>query len=332
MLIVNIRKTQIAIKQWYGFLESHPTGHAFWAHAGTLFKFVQACKNVAEKLRLSEDPKTNALQLLHQWLGDDQNKPWLFTLDNLDDLNILETPLPSQDNPLALLRFFPPNTNDAVIVTTRDKRIEERLTMRGRITTVSPMTTSEAKELLRSYVPSMISHELSELERLVKALDCLPLAITEAAAYMTEQFMTIEDYMSILQDSDEEMQKLLSESLSDHRRMNHESNSVIKTWKLSSEQIVKQNPRAAEILSLMSIFNREGIPSVLLNYNGESKRIFSDAIATLRNFSFNNQRRRPRGLQHASTNSVVHTFLAADAAEDLVMEGNSNDSARKIAP
>lgn len=35
--------------------------------------------------------------------------------------------------------------------------------------------------------------------------------------------------MSIPEDSDEEMQNLLSESLSDLRRVNHKSNSVIKT-------------------------------------------------------------------------------------------------------
>jgi len=285
--LVIIRKTQIAIEQCYRFLESHPTGHVFWAHADTLFKFVQACRNIAENLRLSDwqDPKTNALQLLHQWLGDDQNEPWLFVIDNLDDLDVLETSLPFEDNSLTLLQFFPPNTNGAIIVTTRDRRVGERLTVRGTTTTVLPMTTSEAKELLRSYVSLTMSYELNELERLVEALDCLPLAITQAAAYMIEQFMSVGDYMSILEDSDEEMQKLLNESLSDRRRVNHESNSVIKTWKLSFEQIIKQNPRAADILSLMSMFDREEIPSVLLNHNGESKRIFSEAIATLQNFS-----------------------------------------------
>lgn len=31
-----------------------------------------------------------------------------------------------------------------------------------------------------------MSHELNELERLVEALDCLPLTATQAAAYMTK--------------------------------------------------------------------------------------------------------------------------------------------------
>lgn len=77
---------------------------------------------------------------------------------------------------------------------------------------------------------------------------------TQAAADMTENNISVEEYLSILQDKGEEVLKLLGESLSDDRRSYPESNSVIKTWKLSFDHITKQDPRAAEILFAYSSF------------------------------------------------------------------------------
>ncbi len=147
------------------------------------------------------------------------------------------------------------------------------------------MATPESTRLLRSYLPSSISVAADDLQRLVEYLDELPLAITQAAAYITEQATTAKEYFSMLQDGDEDMQQLLSKSLSDNRRTDQESNSVIKTWKLSFDQITKQNPRAAQMLSLMAMFDRQGIPSNLLKRQEEPKRVFIQALGTLQSFS-----------------------------------------------
>ena len=44
------RKTQIAIEYCYRFLNDCPKGNIFWAHAGTLSNFVEACKTIAGEL------------------------------------------------------------------------------------------------------------------------------------------------------------------------------------------------------------------------------------------------------------------------------------------
>ena len=271
----------------YRFLETQAEAHIFWAHAGTLTKFVQACRSIAEELRVPgwSDPKSDVLQLVHHWLGSDQNGKWLFVLDNFDDVQLLDETLPSSIIQNTLYLYFPRVTNGAIVVTTRDRRVGERLAVRGKTTVVSAMTTIESVQLLRSYLASSIDVTTDDLERLVEALDRLPLAITQAAAYMTEQVITVEEYFSMLQDEDEDMQELLSESLSDDRRTDGESNSVIKTWKLSFDQITKQNLRAAQMLSLMAMFDRQGIPSTLLKRKDEPKRVFIRALALLQNFS-----------------------------------------------
>ena len=269
------------------FLETHSEAQIFWAHAGTLSMFMQACKYIAETLRLPgwNDPKADVLQLVHHWLSSDQHGKWLFVLDNLDDVQLLDESLPSSVTQNTLYQYFPRVTDGAIIVTTRDNRVGERLAVRGKTTVVSTMAMTESVQLLRSYTVSSMNVATDNLERLVEALDRLPLAITQAAAYITEQVITVEEYVSMLQDGDEDMQELLSESLCDDRRTDRESNSVIKTWKLSFDQITKQNPRAAQMLSLMAMFGRQGIPSTLLKHKDEPKRVFIQALAVLQNFS-----------------------------------------------
>lgn len=285
-LTVQYRKTQIAIEQCYRFRDVHPEAHIFWAHAGTISKFGQACKAIAEDLQLPHwnNPQTDVIQLVHRWLTSERTGPWLLVADNIDDLDVLESPLPSK-NTMTLSQFLLKSAQGFVLITTRDKRVGERLGVRGKTIRVGAMTMPEGRQVLRSYLPSEMELEEGDLEELVSSLDYIPLAITQAAALITENCINIKEYLAMFRSSDEEMQQLLSESLSDNRRSNHESNSVIRSWRLSFDQITKQCPRAAEILSLMAMFDREGIPRILLERQNESKLTFLKAMGILQAFS-----------------------------------------------
>jgi tetratricopeptide (TPR) repeat protein len=54
---------------------------------------------------------------------------------------------------------------------------------------------------------------------------------------------------------------------------------------VSFDQIRKHKPRAAEILSLMAVLDRQGIPKTLLRRNGEQGIKFTTALGTLQAFS-----------------------------------------------
>ncbi|MCJ1263724.1 hypothetical protein MMC22_003594 [Lobaria immixta] len=258
--IGGVGKTQIAIEYCYRFLNDCPKANIFWAH-------------------------TDTLHLLHQWLKDDLNGNWLFVLDNVDDINILEERMPSQFFPAGINQLLPQRAPGAILVTTRDKRVGERLAIRGKTTTVPAMNTAEGSQLFSSYLPAALSTSDLSIEQLVDALEHLPLAITQAAAYITENNISVGEYLSILQEKGAEVLDLLNESLSDDRRSNPESNSVIKTWKLSFDCITKQDPRAAEILSLMAMFDLQGIPATFLRHDDESRLVFMRSISTLHSFS-----------------------------------------------
>ncbi|KAL9004929.1 MAG: hypothetical protein Q9188_002280 [Gyalolechia gomerana] len=233
----------------------------------------------------SNDPRSDTLRTLHAWLSEGYNGSWMLVVDNADDIEILDQPLPSENGPKSLLQLIPHREHGRVLVTTRDRRVGERLAVRGRTVIVPPMSLSEGRTLLISYLPNARDDEKGGLDDLVGKLDCLPLAISQAAAYITENYVDVADYLALLGEGGEEMEALLSESFSDHRRGEAADNSVLKTWKISFDHITRRFSRAADMLSLMSMYDRQGVPEDLLRKEGEPKHNFINALATLQNFS-----------------------------------------------
>lgn len=148
------------------------------------------------------------------------------------------------------------------MITTRDRRVGEKLANREQPISVSPFTTQEAEQLLRSKVSEVDACNKTDWEELVQALGHLPLAISQAAAFITENNITVADYLQVLQASDADVKDLLSEELEDPRRDMHTQNAVFRTWKLSFNQITRQKPRAADTLSLMAVLDRQGFQNL----------------------------------------------------------------------
>ena len=147
------------------------------------------------------------------------------------------------------------------------------------------MSFTEVIDLLRSCTDLAFDPEVEEVHKLLAALDYLPLAITQASAYMTENYRSLHEYLSLLENGDEELTSLMNDGLTDARRDDTQSNSVVKTWNLSFDHIRKQDPRAAEILSLLAIFDRQGVQIGLLERHEEPKRLLINSRATLQDFS-----------------------------------------------
>ena len=64
------------------------------------------------------------------------------------------------------------------------------------------------------------------------------------------------------------------------------ADSVIRTWRISFDQISRQDLLAAEILSLMAVLDGQGIPEMRLNKVIKSQADFEEAIEALQAFSF----------------------------------------------
>lgn len=122
---------------------------------------------------------------------------------------------------------------------------------------------------------------------LVKALDGIPLAITQACAYIRTNAtrFTVSSYLELFLESEMNQAHLLqSADIGDVRRDLSVSNAVLTTWQISFKQIRESTPAAAELLSFMCVLDRQGIPEFLL-HDGTNRLDFENRLRPLIDFS-----------------------------------------------
>ncbi|KAL8724301.1 MAG: hypothetical protein Q9181_006890 [Wetmoreana brouardii] len=268
--IGGIGKSQIAIEYCYLFKESRPDAHVLWVYGGNIARFYQGYKRIAQRLEIPgwDDPEESILDLVFSWLSNTTN-PYLLVIDNADNIEHWWPGKyqsgPSLDDPTRNLSKYLPDGSDKsqLLITTRDTRVASRLVKKGKPIAVQPMSTEEAKTLFLSKLgdEGPVFDEL-EVQGLLEELDNLPLAVSQAAAFIVENSISIKEYTDALQGEDAE--EYLNEELDDARRDEESVNCVFRTWKLSYDQIKQQKPRAAELLCLLAMLDRQSIPKSLL--------------------------------------------------------------------
>ena len=229
------------------------------------------------------------LQAVSDWLTSEDHGRWLIVLGNADDATIFFTPqkffskgtLEVQDAP-PLCTYLPQSSWGSILVTSRDRRAAFRLTGRTEhVINILPLEEKDAKALLRKRLPNDKSSE-NDTIALIETLERLPLAITQAAAYigLRGTIMTMIKYVAYVRQNEE----ILLADMGDLRRHPSVPNSVLVTWQMSFDQIKESHPQAARLLSLASMLDRQGIPGFLLQQH-ESWLEFEDALAVLHDFA-----------------------------------------------
>ena len=228
--------------------------------------------------------------MVSDWFNEADNETWLLVLDNADDLDtFFERPtFTASDNECIspLSDYLPRNSEGFILITTRDERLGKRLAGIHASVAVDQMSPQEAQDLLGKWQMDPFGSSDDEPSmRLLEALGYIPLAITQAAAFISENHISLTRYLEMFRKSDSDVQDLLNEDVEDRRRDAQAHNSIIKTWKMSFDLISKQKPRAAEMLSLMAILDRQGIPESLLRHKKDRNIDFTTALGILRAFS-----------------------------------------------
>jgi tetratricopeptide (TPR) repeat protein len=267
-------------------------------HANSAARFEQSYRTIASAVKLPgvNEPKTDILGLVFRWLESDNSGDWLMILDNADDASVFFNPrgaeVPQMGDRMlytkALSAYLPQHSRGSVLVTSRNRDAAFRLVGRDdRIVKVEPMEEAEIKALLRKKLLNDQSKE-EDWSGLVSALEFLPLAITQAAAYiaMKAPRMTISKYSEYFRRNERDQVSLLSKDGGDLRRDPEVPNAVVITWRISFEQIKKQDAPAADLLSRMCVLERQGMPRYLLSNSDRDGLDFEDAIGTLLAFSF----------------------------------------------
>ncbi|KAJ6471998.1 P-loop containing nucleoside triphosphate hydrolase protein [Mycena sanguinolenta] len=218
-------KTQIALKfieEWTSFTDR------LFVDASTTETIEMGLKNIA-----STKQAGNSVQDSLLWLIDNQEK-WLLFFDNADDPGI------------NLNKFFPKCNHDNIIITSRNPNLR----VYGAYSQVSDMDEDDAVELLlKSVQQEVLESKKSLALSIVKALWYLPLAIVQAAAFISESG-TLDTYLDLFKKNQTEMLNKKSDQSHDDYAW------PIYIWEMSFRKLSQP---AATLLQLCSFLHRDDI-------------------------------------------------------------------------
>jgi tetratricopeptide (TPR) repeat protein len=297
----------LAIEHCYRTAEQSPETWVFWAHASNTARLEQSFREIADqvKVRGRTDPRADVFKLVHDWLRDAKNGPWLLVLDNADDAAVLS---PTDDSSKLssgggnglqqhLSRYLPSSSYGSVLVTSRTKRAAMQVVEDSDIIQIEPMHDTAARALLRKKLRD-VEEEDNSVAELATSLDNMPLALVQAAAYIRERAprCSVQQYLEEYRQSDSRKTSLLNREAGHLRRDRAASNAVLVTWQLSFDHIRNIRQSAADLLSLMSFFDRQGIQEALLRrpsstvtehvFAVQADDEFEDNVLALRDYSF----------------------------------------------
>ncbi|KAG7284986.1 hypothetical protein NEMBOFW57_009604 [Staphylotrichum longicolle] len=318
-----IGKTQIALEYAYWLHEACPDISVFWVHASNADRFRQAYTSIAQECRVPghNDPKANVFTLVKTWLESKDCRPWVMVIDNADDTHLFFGLQGDSENGSSLNhegslgRYIPECSHGTFLVTTRNKQAGSRLSKGKRLIEVGKMDDDETTELLCAWFDDADAAS-DDYSTLSSRLEHLPLALAQAAAFIQENTMTICDYVRLLDNSEQHLIDLLGEEFETAGRDSETSRAVAETWILSFEKIQEQNKLASELLSLMSLFDRQAIPFVFLsNYieGQEGQEVneieLTKSLGILKAFSFINENKDNEFDMHRLVQLVTQKWL-----------------------
>jgi hypothetical protein len=190
-------KSQLAIEYAYRTRDRSPEIWVFWIHASNAARFEQSFRDTADRVKIPgrQNPTANIFRLVHDWLCDERKGKWLLILDNVDDARFLvDAQRTGQDgqtsdiesrNIRTLVSYLPQCQNGTILITTRSSDAAKKVVELRDIITVKPMSKADGLALFKK---KLGSHEDDKgLVKLATVLEYIPLAIVQAAAYISQR-------------------------------------------------------------------------------------------------------------------------------------------------
>ncbi|KAK3305042.1 P-loop containing nucleoside triphosphate hydrolase protein [Chaetomium strumarium] len=273
-----VGKTQVALKFAYWVKDNKPEYSIFWVPALSRVAFEQAYVEMASKLPIRKRSEDEDLkESVRRYLSSEAAGPWLLIVDNADDIDLFFGP---SDKPGGLNEYLPESEDGLVLFTTRSREVAVAVA-RNSVTELLEMDPQEAADYLKK---SLIRSSGAGTAELLKELTYLPLAITQAAAYLNTTGVPITEYLRLLRGA-EDTASLMSREFHDDTRYRGSPNAVATTWLVSFDQICKSDGAAADLLSFMSCIEPKGIPqSILPRFELEEQMVH--AVGTLCGYGF----------------------------------------------
>ncbi|KAI0459912.1 P-loop containing nucleoside triphosphate hydrolase protein [Xylaria acuta] len=257
-------KTQIALAYAYARCRDL-TCSVFWVHADTEASFTKDYQSIARKLSLPANlDGEDLLRAVRERIEEITN--WVLVLDNADDLTLFGVTQSrhssTSESKLNLKAFIPWGPTGTILWTSRDRQIEGSLVAARRAINIVQMTFEEAETLLDKIKNETAKeYEHYAVKKLLTELGFLPLAVSQAAAYMRRTSTSVEDYLSLIRSS---KGRILGRSEHDQHRREQVSNSVLETWDISVQHLRKENELTYDVFHSLAFVDNQNIPFELI--------------------------------------------------------------------
>jgi hypothetical protein len=230
-------KSQIALR--YGE-NNNAQRHVFWVSAATRESFHSDFTNI--RRALSNDPLPGGdlerqLRIVKEALEKKDIGLWLLILDGADDKDHF---IKKADQSPAMKTILPRAAHGRILITSTDSRI--RGLADGQVTPINggfeilPMSINEGITLLRAYIPmsNQVGVTDADCEELVRKLETFPLALVQAAAYIREEQITVNEYLTVYELAQDDL--IMFE---DHPATSWDEGeqSILTTWEMSYKRI-----------------------------------------------------------------------------------------------
>jgi tetratricopeptide (TPR) repeat protein len=281
-----IGKTQAALQLAYWVKKTKPDYSVFWMPTLSHASFEQACMQIIGACGIQTTDGEDAKKSVCQYLSSKRAGRWLLVVDNADDAQTVMGPAGVEGG---IYRFLPKSDEGRVLFTTRDRKVAVSVA-RQNILQVPEMSLDEARSYLEQ---ALILKDLLEddqaVEDLLALLTYLPLAITQAAAYLNENQIPITEYLHLFKNTDRDRTELMSAEFQDDTRYERSQDPVATTWFISFHQIRKADEFASRILMFLACVEPKAVPWTMLP-GGESRQQLTRAIGTLCGYGFLSRR------------------------------------------
>ncbi len=281
-------KTQLAVKLAYWFLERDPEFTVIWIDATSVETCADGLRTLAEKCGIVNPQaksmsdqhflRSSLVELLRSvrmWFGRAPAGKWLFVFDSADEVDALVAPL--VDLGLSLERDDAHNMSiidcvpagGKVVFTTKSRAAAAKFSA-GNMLEVGRFALDEATRMLEVGVDADLligkptaqgvrQYRTDHASELAEKLDCLPLALSQAAAFMNKNRLSIADYLERMSAPSDEMVAELMTRPQPLEAQIGVPKSIYDTWRLSYEAIRTHNRLAVNVLALMSFLEQNSI-------------------------------------------------------------------------
>jgi hypothetical protein len=185
-----IRKTQVALALGLCTKQNKADWSVFWVLALIAATFEQTYTDIARRLKIASNNDEDIKESVRQYLSSEAAGRWLLVVDNADNVQLI---CGSPDAPEGLDSYLPQSEHGRIVFTTRSRDVALRVA--EETVKLDEFSLSEAKMLLEKLVTRKeLIKDAGSVTELLHELMLLPLAITQAAAYLERNEVSSAEY------------------------------------------------------------------------------------------------------------------------------------------